>query len=271
MLKKSLHLVLVAMLAGLALSGCVVSEDDPCDGVTCDGHGVCVEWEGEALCDCEDGYVTSADGRHCEFAGYTISLTWSFEGVGCTGAQVASVDVSLLEAGTDNELASATIACADGDGADIEEVQDGSYDIELRATSNSGEMTYYGEGSVTISGQDDALDITLDGVGFVVFTWDMGGETCTVSGVDKVRVKINTEDGTSNLYTAFPVPECTEAGHSTEETAFFYLDTYELVLEGICNSDADVHYEYVGPMLISNKGENHYGNLSLDIIGAGCP
>jgi hypothetical protein len=165
MLKKSLYLLLIGLLAGLVASGCVI-KDDPCDGVDCDGHGTCTEWEGNAVCDCETGYQTSADGLHCEPAGYTISLTWGYTGAAdCTGAQVASVNVSMLEGGT--EIANATILCADGDGADISEVADGSYDIELRATSNGGEMTYYGEGSVTVSGQDAALNITMEPIGFV--------------------------------------------------------------------------------------------------------
>jgi hypothetical protein len=252
----------------LALSGCVV-KDDPCDGVSCDGFGICTEWEGEALCDCDAGYNTSADGKHCEFAGYIVSLTWSFDGVGCTAAQVASVDVTLLESGT--ELTSATITCAQGDGADISEIGDGTYDVELRATSNAGEMTYYGEGSVTVNGQDADLDITLDPIGFVVFTWDFDGLTCTAAGVSRVRVMIDSEDGSSNLYTASPVPDCDEEGHSTEDTAFLYLGNYNLVLEGVCDSDLSTGYAYDAVMMITEKGENNYGNLSLNAIGGGCP
>ena len=105
----------------------------------------------------------------------------------------------------------------------------------------------------------------------MAFTWDFDGQTCTAAGVDKVRVKINTEDGSSNLYTAFPVPLCSEGGHSTETEAFLYLGNYNLVLEGICTTDADVHYDYDAIMMITEKGENNYGNLSLNAIGAGCP
>jgi len=267
MLKKSLYLLLIGLFLGLVTSGCVIKDDDPCDGVSCDGHGVCTEWEGEALCDCESGYVTSTDGKHCEFAGYIVSLTWDFDGVGCTAAQVASVNVSLLEGGT--ELANADIACAQGDGADIEEIQDGSYDIELRATSNSGEMTYYGEGSVTVSGQDASLNISMDPIGFVAFTWDFDGQTCTAAGVSRVRVMIDTEDGSSNVYTASPVPNCDESGHSTETTAFFYLGNYNLILEGVCDSDLSTGYTYDATMMVTEKGENNYGLLSL--TGNGCP
>lgn len=268
MLKKSLYLLLIGLFLGLVTSGCVIKDDDPCDGVSCDGHGVCTEWEGQALCDCDSGYVTSTDGLHCEFAGYIVSLTWDFDGVGCSAAQVASVNVSLLEGGT--ELTNADITCTQGDGADIADIQDGSYDIELRATSNAGEMTYYGEGSVTVSGQDTSLNISLDPIGFVAFNWDMAGETCTVAGVNRVRVKINSEDGTENLYTADPVPYCDEGGHSTEDSAFFYLGTYNLVLDGQCETSLDFNYNLNYTMVISEKGENNYGTLSLEAIGGGC-
>jgi hypothetical protein len=267
MLKKSLYLLLIGVLAGLVASGCVIKDDDPCDGVSCDGHGVCTEWEGEALCDCESGYVTSADGMHCEFAGYVVSLTWDFDGVGCTAAQVASVDVTLLEGAT--ELANATITCAQGDGADIADIVDGSYTVELRATSNTGEMTYYGEGSVAVSGQDASLNITLDPVGFVAFTWDFDGLTCTTAGVSRVKVMINTEDASTNLYTASPVPSCDVGGHSTETDAFLYLGNYNLVLEGVCDSDLSTGYTYDAIMMVTEKGENNYGLLSL--TGNGCP
>lgn len=44
----------------------------PCDSVTCSGHGTCVESNGDASCDCDDGYVN--------------------EGLSCNPVQVASVD-----------------------------------------------------------------------------------------------------------------------------------------------------------------------------------
>ena len=267
MLKKSLYLLLIGVLAGLVASGCVIKDDDPCDGITCDGHGTCTEYEGEPICDCEAGWKTSDDLIHCVPAGYTISLTWDFDGVACTAAQVASVNVSLLEGAT--ELANADITCAQGDGADIEEIEDGSYTIELRATSNSGEMTYYGEGSVTVSGQDASLNISMDPIGFVAFTWDFDGLTCTTAGVSRVRVMVNTEDGSTNLYTASPVPDCADGGHDTEAAAFLYLGNYNLVLEGVCDSDLSTGYTYDAIMMVTEKGENNYGLLSL--TGNGCP
>jgi len=46
--------------------GCDGSCSDPCAGVTCGGHGVCVETAGGASCSCEAGYV--AAGLLCTLA-----------------------------------------------------------------------------------------------------------------------------------------------------------------------------------------------------------
>ena len=42
----------------------VIASSDPCDGVTCSGHGECVVTDGQASCDCEEGY--HAVGLDCE-------------------------------------------------------------------------------------------------------------------------------------------------------------------------------------------------------------
>ena len=42
----------------------IASTSDPCDGVTCSGHGDCVVTDGQASCDCEEGY--HAVGLDCE-------------------------------------------------------------------------------------------------------------------------------------------------------------------------------------------------------------
>ena len=231
MLKNILHILLVGLLAGLVISGCVIKDDD-------------------------------------DPATYMVSLTWSFtDAADCTVAQLASIDVTILEGGT--ELITQTIDCSAG-GADIE-VEDGAYTIELRATSNSGELTYYGEGAVTVAGIDESLNIEMEPIGFVIFTWDFGGLTCSAAGVDRVRVMINDEQGTTNLYTATPVPDCVDGGHSTEDAAFLFLDNYNLVLEGVCDSDLSTGYSFDAIMEITEKGENNYGLLHLDAVGGGCP
>ena len=95
MLKNTLHLLLVGMLAGLVISGCVI-KDDPCDGVTCDGHGTCIEYLDEAMCECDTGYKTSDDLVHCVPAGSMVSLTWSFpDAANCTGALINDVLVEV--------------------------------------------------------------------------------------------------------------------------------------------------------------------------------
>ncbi len=48
---KKLYFPVVVLLIGLLAGGCVVkSDDDPCEGVTCDGHGTCLDVGGEAEC-----------------------------------------------------------------------------------------------------------------------------------------------------------------------------------------------------------------------------
>ncbi|MFH2010090.1 MAG: hypothetical protein ABI333_26065 [bacterium] len=50
----------LAMLFG---AGCKTESAGPCDGITCSGHGSCVEAAGEAACECELGY--EPEGLHC--------------------------------------------------------------------------------------------------------------------------------------------------------------------------------------------------------------
>ena len=44
---------------------------DPCDAVDCGEHGICIATEGEASCECDDGYVddslTCVDENECAF------------------------------------------------------------------------------------------------------------------------------------------------------------------------------------------------------------
>ena len=125
--------------------------------------------------------------------------------------------------------------------------------------------------AVTVAGADESLNIEMEPIGFAVFIWDFAGLSCTAAGVDRVRVMIDDELGTTNLYTATPVPDCAEGGHSTEDTAFFYLGNYNLVLEGVCDSDLSTGYSYDAIMMVTEKGENNYGLLHLDEVGGGCP
>ena len=61
------------------------------------------------------------------------------------------------------------------------------------------------------------------------------------------------------------------AKNVTIVTAFLFLGNYNLVLEGVCDSDLSTGYSYDAIMMITEKGENNYGNLSLDAVGGGCP
>jgi hypothetical protein len=50
--------------AAYAVAMQVLPEPDPCLGIDCSGHGICVSAEGKAWCDCDKGY--KAEGRECE-------------------------------------------------------------------------------------------------------------------------------------------------------------------------------------------------------------
>ncbi len=51
----------------LLLSSCddnTLKENSPCEGQTCDGHGICrVDQNGEAYCECEEFYTTDGDNK----------------------------------------------------------------------------------------------------------------------------------------------------------------------------------------------------------------
>jgi hypothetical protein len=267
MLKKSLHLLMVAMLAGLALSGCVISEDDPCDGITCDGHGTCVEYEGEAMCDCDEGYKTSDDLIHCEPAGNTVSLTWSFpDASSCTSALINTVFVEFYD--TSGLLDSLDVACADG-GVDIDYVENGSYTIDLTAETTSGERHYFGSVDVTVADQDvDLGDIVLDPIGFILLYWQFPNQDdCSTVGVRDVYVMVDYQG--TEIYDS-GVLDCIDGGH---EVGDFYLATdYDLTIECYCADDPRVlGYSYEATMQITNKGENEYPPLTMELQGTGCP
>jgi hypothetical protein len=46
---------------------------DPCEGITCSGHGGCVVVEGNPTCECDQGYVP--EGLHCVSEGGEVSTT----------------------------------------------------------------------------------------------------------------------------------------------------------------------------------------------------
>ncbi|RME27777.1 MAG: hypothetical protein D6806_04115 [Deltaproteobacteria bacterium] len=59
-------MVLAGVFFSTAFTACKRSQPaDPCSGVDCCGHGSCSVVGGEAVCECEAGWVKSGDGRHC--------------------------------------------------------------------------------------------------------------------------------------------------------------------------------------------------------------
>jgi hypothetical protein len=61
----AISLVVSLFFAGLVPGGCDDGENppDPCEGVTCSGHGSCLADGANALCICDQGY--RSDGPSC--------------------------------------------------------------------------------------------------------------------------------------------------------------------------------------------------------------
>lgn len=265
-------LLVLTVVAGALASGCILSVDkDPCQNVTC-GNGHCVEMSGSATCECDVGY--RADGLSCVPDGAKLTFTWIFgdEKKTCTQAQVGNVKVELFRA--DTSLFSETLACSAG-GGKIEQLEDGAYTLELTGISNSQESTYFVGVPFTISGQNqDKGELVLDPIGFVSFSWNFGANDadCATAKVDKVKIKLNSEDGTENLYTSIPVLSCTNA---PAEFGDFFLGKYNLVLEGFCANDPSVIGFRLDNFLdITDKGENNFGPINIPENAAdpgGCP
>ena len=62
--------ILAVVAAGCGDGG--VEVDDPCDGVSCSGHGSCTSASGSAECVCEQGY--HAEGLGCSLPTLSTEL-----------------------------------------------------------------------------------------------------------------------------------------------------------------------------------------------------
>ena len=218
-------------------------------------------------------FIVQACGNDSEthdLTGHKIFLNWTFSDASdCTEANASLVylNISQGEESGDGYM----LFCSSSGKEFITDVTDGKYLIRVMSVDNVGDPNYYGEERITIRGKDENLIIYLNPAGFMTFTWDLAGRTCTEAGVENVSVKVNTEDGYENLYTASPILGCDDGGHNTYEGSLFYLGSYNLLIEGICQSSGLVGYEYDEIMMVKEKGENNYGLLTLDAVGGGCP
>lgn len=67
--KISMFMFVLGVL-GLLAAGCAKeAEDDPCEGVTCSGHGTPRVVGDTCQCQCEEGYDVSDDGKSCVYQG----------------------------------------------------------------------------------------------------------------------------------------------------------------------------------------------------------
>ncbi len=267
-MKKLSAIFLVLGISGFLLSGCIISSGgSPCDGITCDNFGTCIEVGGDAECTCDNGYKNDGP-LHCVAAGSSIDLDWSFGpgGRSCDDAYVDKVRVQMFSGNT--EILNQEVACSNG-GAVIDAVEDGTYSIDLTGLSAAGDEWYTTTEDVTVSGQNVELGtviLTPTGPGDMKFVWEFGaGLDCTAAGVSRVRVEVY--DSNSNLeFEADPVPHCDELGASITN---FALGTWNLVLEGICDSDLSVGYKLDANLVIAHPDDNDYGTVTLEDVG-GC-
>ncbi len=260
----------VVFLAGLVGSGCIISSgSDPCDDVTCDGHGLCYEDFGDPVCDCDGGFVNDGD-LHCVPAGAAIDFDWAF-GPGarsCGDAYVDRVRVELFDGAV--SILDQEVDCADG-GAIIEPVDDGFYTLDLTGLSADGDEWYYTTEDVDVAGQNVDLGTVvlapLD-TGDMSFNWVFGVDEldCLTAGVDRVRVEVY--DGGGNLeFEASPIPDCSDLGATLTD---FALGSWNLVLVGICDVDLSEGFELDANVIVAHPGVNDYGTVILEDLG-GCP
>jgi len=260
----------VVFVLGLLGGGCIISSGrDACDGVSCDGHGICFELGGDADCSCDTGFVNDGP-LHCVAAGAAIDMDWAFGpgARGCADAYVAEVRVELFD-GADSIL-DATVDCSEG-GAIIDPVEDGNYTLDLTGLGASGQEWYFASENVDVSGQNVDLGTVVlapTGTGDMRFDWVFGVAEldCLVAGIDRVRVEVY--DGSGNLeFEATPIPDCADLGALVTN---FALGSWNLVLQGICDADLSVGYELDVNVIVAHPGENDYGTVILEDIGA-CP
>jgi hypothetical protein len=271
MLKKTLLFVSLVAMAGLVAGGCIInSNDEPCDGISCDGNGTCLDVGGDAECSCAAGYENDGP-LHCVQAETAIDLDWAFgPGVrSCADAYVDTVNVVLLDGNT--EVINSDVACSEG-GVVISPVEDGVYTIELTGLSADSDAWYYASDTVDLLGSNVDLGmITLQPTsnGDMRFDWVFGEfeDDCVTAGIDRVRVKVYDAAGTLE-FEADPVPYCDELGAVVTN---FELGTWNLVLEGVCQSDISTGYELDANVIVAHPGENDYGTVILEDLGGGCP
>ena len=61
-------LSILACLACMTIGCTEEQEPNPCNGVTCSGHGDCINMNGRPFCQCEPPYKPSPSGKECELA-----------------------------------------------------------------------------------------------------------------------------------------------------------------------------------------------------------
>lgn len=65
-------LAVLVVIAAAGEGSARAEAGDPCVGVTCSGHGICVPFEGAPACNCDEGFVPDPAGTGCAPEGGTL-------------------------------------------------------------------------------------------------------------------------------------------------------------------------------------------------------
>jgi hypothetical protein len=166
-------------LGGSLIQGCgsgrIEDDIDACEGITCSGHGTCVENGGTIRCDCDPGY--HAEGFECvENHGDPC------EGVGCSGHGQCVAD----------DQGQPTCDCDSGYHAEgLECVEDGQDPCEGVGCSGHGQCTVDGQGKAECVCDEgyhaEGLECVEDGQDPCEGVGCSGHGQCTVDGQGKAK------------------------------------------------------------------------------------
>lgn len=197
-----------------------------------------------------------------------ITFLWSFDGEGdCTRARVDEVDVYIVNSAGSTVRTFERIDCFGG-GLTIENLDPGTYDVELEAFSVRGVLLYTGAAPVTVA-SDQLTDMGVIELGRagdatkgdITFLWSFGGEvTCEGAGVAEVDLELVDSTGATVLQ---QTEDCYGGGLTIRDvdpgSYTLYLDAYSATNE----------YLFAGSRAVTvSAGQvSDLGELELDAVG----
>ncbi len=162
-----------------------------CNGVTCDGHGSCVEIQGRATCVCEDGYATNISGQVC-----VPSAGTPCDGVDCGANGACGISgIGYPECVCIPPLMPYGNGCID----------------ERRIGCRASDGSFSSRGTVRCSQSDTFLEVCADGDGDGLSEWIMGDDCAGFASCSAGCANINCMErpcppGTSCVLEAHEMP-----------------------------------------------------------------